>query len=362
MFAPSGDLTLSQGATGKFVRIHLPGSNRIFSGTVFVNRAKPEAKQVDQMVCYAVEAAASSATSPEFVISEDPMDPIFYSSCYVRERNIEWVTPVVAPPPPPEPKFGFGAQCLACSSFDENRQPTTSTMIPPVWTMNKHCITCAGDVIINGTANVACPTTTTTTTKTSSTTTTRTTYTGTTTGTTTTTVTTFTTTTVTTTTVSTTTTNYTVGRQSGTGGDKKGGKAVGIFFAVLICLGAVGVIIVCRRELKSALMNVPFIAARYTSFTNMPETVVNAAYEFGESTPDDTMPAVTPAHYEEPPTVEVPHVGIAPATTMQVMEESASVGGSSGHQTPKSGQHTPTDNRQTIMLPEMLESEDTFAI
>jgi len=150
---------------------------------VLVNRHKPEPKTDNQLVCYAVEARASDATKPEFVISTDPEDPIFYSSCYVRERNIEWVAPVVPPPPPPLPQSHFSNMCLDCASFETNRQPSNSMMVPPVWTVSKHCTSCDGNVktdLIEDNNNAKdveddCPTTSTTATTTSTTT-----YTGTT--------------------------------------------------------------------------------------------------------------------------------------------------------------------------------------
>lgn len=89
------------GAQGKYVRIHLPGANRIFSGAAYVNRAEPPALTPNQLACYGVIARAQTSTVPEYVISHDPADPIFYSSCLVRERNMEWEAPNTPPPPLP---------------------------------------------------------------------------------------------------------------------------------------------------------------------------------------------------------------------------------------------------------------------
>lgn len=100
------------GAQGKYVRIHLPGANRIFSGAAYVNRAEPPALTPNQLACYGVIARAQTSTVPEYVISHDPADPIFYSSCLVRERNMEWEAPNTPPPPPPPPRSDFGMECL----------------------------------------------------------------------------------------------------------------------------------------------------------------------------------------------------------------------------------------------------------
>ena len=84
---------------GKYVRVWLPGKDRIFEANVFVNRDQPvspqklaganSSKEDDTVVCYGVEAQVhTDSSTPEYIISEDPEDPIFYSTCYVRERSV----------------------------------------------------------------------------------------------------------------------------------------------------------------------------------------------------------------------------------------------------------------------------------
>lgn len=87
----------------------------------------------------------SDPSTPEFVISEDPMNPIFYSTCYVRERAVTFL-----PPPKGDAliknsftgaqnesstflealddrsrvhQWKFNGQCLKCASYDRNRRP-----------------------------------------------------------------------------------------------------------------------------------------------------------------------------------------------------------------------------------------------
>jgi hypothetical protein len=170
------------GARGKFVRIHLPGANRIFSGAAYVNTVEPPAFNPNQLACYGVRPRAQTSTVPEFLISHDPADPIFYSSCLVRERNMEWVAPNTPPPPPPPPRSDFGMKCLDCNNYKENRALVNTvnyTMIaPPVWIFSEHCLACseedadgADDAVADTSLKfenekTQCPTTTSTTTTT----------------------------------------------------------------------------------------------------------------------------------------------------------------------------------------------------
>ena len=155
------------GAQGKYVRIHLPGTNRIFAGAAYVNTVEPPAYTPNQLACYGVIPRAQTSTVPEYVISHDPADPIFYSSCYVRERNMEWVPPNTPPPPPPPPTSEFGTGCLDCSSYEENRALANhvnfTRMAPPVWVFSEQCRACSSDTaaLTFEEEETQCPTTTT---------------------------------------------------------------------------------------------------------------------------------------------------------------------------------------------------------
>ena len=147
------------GAQGKYVRVHLPGANRIFSGTVYVNRVEPPDANPNQLACYGVVARMQTSTAPEYVTSVDPADPIFYSSCYVRERNMEWVTPQTPPPPPPPASSDFGTQCLDCTKYEENlalsnNNANTTKMPPPIWAFSEHCRTCSSGKDDAGTGSI----------------------------------------------------------------------------------------------------------------------------------------------------------------------------------------------------------------
>jgi hypothetical protein len=126
------------------VRIHLPGSGRIFAATVSANRATVTPDDVDQMVCYAVRARIATNTVPEYVISTDPHDPVFYSTCYVRDRKISWLPPQVASAEPTA-HFAFNNNtCLTCSSFFGNHDASgvPNSVSVPTWVVANECINC----------------------------------------------------------------------------------------------------------------------------------------------------------------------------------------------------------------------------
>ena len=137
-----------KGAVGRYVRVHLPGTQRIFDAKVTVNVLKPVLPQ-DAFVCYAVEAREAQVLPKpvmEVTITDDPMDPAFYSTCYVREQDIQWrPTPKG---PPAKAKWQYNGQCLACSSFEQNQLPHNRTEMPAIpWVISDRCEDCDGQTL-----------------------------------------------------------------------------------------------------------------------------------------------------------------------------------------------------------------------
>lgn len=133
-----------RGAVGQYLRVHLPGGGRIFAAQVSVNRANVIPTQPNQMVCYAVHARIATQTTPEFITTSDPLDPIFYSTCYVRERKITWLpSPVAQAVPTPHWAFNNNT-CLTCDSFSRNQvepdRPNDYTV--PIWVFADECVDC----------------------------------------------------------------------------------------------------------------------------------------------------------------------------------------------------------------------------
>jgi len=133
------------GMSAKFVRIELPGTARIYDvSQVVIGRTRlaptQEERQGDflgvpgeeMLACYGVEARLQTDTTPEYVISEDMTDPIFYSTCYVRENKRTFVP--VEETEVPKARYNFHGSCVSCDSFKENKNKTRDELgMVPTW-------------------------------------------------------------------------------------------------------------------------------------------------------------------------------------------------------------------------------------
>ena len=82
------------GKVGRYVFVQLPGKDRILLANVTVGRYQPSAQHDwDQFMCYGVRAAAGTEAEPEYRTTDDPEDPMFYSTCLVREQDLAFLSP-----------------------------------------------------------------------------------------------------------------------------------------------------------------------------------------------------------------------------------------------------------------------------
>jgi len=93
----------------------------------------------NKYMCFSVMPADFTDTTDEYVVSKDPDDPVFYSTCYYRYRGnvfpgyTDSVDPTITPGP-----WRFGLHCLDCVSQATNEVPD----IVPVWKVVDKCINC----------------------------------------------------------------------------------------------------------------------------------------------------------------------------------------------------------------------------
>ena len=132
------------GKRGKYVHIELPGRQRILDfNAVNVNLDKPSPPSKDALVCYGVEARTQTNTAPEFIISEDPKDPKFYSTCFARERVIEWLPVKIQKQ---QVRWKFNGKCVSCESYAERlalESSNASSLKAINWHVSDVCIDCA---------------------------------------------------------------------------------------------------------------------------------------------------------------------------------------------------------------------------
>lgn len=134
------DVVSCDGKRGSYVYVTLPGANRILSPlSITVNRAEPDVP-AGTKVCYGVVPRPATSTAPEYIVTEDPEDPKFYSTCYVRELAIEWLG---EPPSPPPASWRFNGECLTCDSYNQTQQQASAEHFPsPHWVLSDKCIDC----------------------------------------------------------------------------------------------------------------------------------------------------------------------------------------------------------------------------
>lgn len=134
-----------KGKKGKYVSIQLDGNDRILTHgmKMQVSHNSPlddPAKYKDKMVCYGVAAVDQSPATPEIRISADPEDPVFYSTCLMREKELSFLAPEAGELKlPPEP-YVFEDKCLECENFKDNTNFTS--LVPHWWRFADKCHHC----------------------------------------------------------------------------------------------------------------------------------------------------------------------------------------------------------------------------
>ena len=90
-------------------------------------------------VCYPLQQRIKVPLLPQdsYQVTDDPEDPIFYSTCLFRIPPSALATPP-PPPPPREALYKFGTYCVEC---DEAVKSTWDHYIPR-WNLSPHCIDC----------------------------------------------------------------------------------------------------------------------------------------------------------------------------------------------------------------------------
>lgn len=125
---------------GEYLYVQLPGQ-RVWSPLDVQVNFVPRLSENDY-ICYGVEARTQTETSPEYVVTTDPEDPIFYSTCWVREKNITWLPPHKKVDVPSK-TWKFNGQCLDCSAFNNSLMSANSTTMDYVrWSVSGICEDC----------------------------------------------------------------------------------------------------------------------------------------------------------------------------------------------------------------------------
>lgn len=136
-----------KGVIGQYVYIKYPGNDRSISlRSVEVHKAMPDSDPADdEYVCYGVRPKLElPPTKPEYIVVQDPEDPKFYSTCYVREKNITWI----ALDKPSEIKpWSFNGQCIDCKNYQKNSKLSSDRLHTIRWKMSEECVDCWAETV-----------------------------------------------------------------------------------------------------------------------------------------------------------------------------------------------------------------------
>lgn len=152
-----------KGKTGNYLRVRMRGSNRFLAvRKITVHRSEPKAAALaasapegkKPMVCYGVEARIPATTTPEYLTTDDTKDPIFYSSCYLSSKVIQWL-PIDGPTETTRSRWAYNGDCLSCESYAVNKNGTFQQT--PQWYLSNTCQNCFGQLPVWGESDLTGP-------------------------------------------------------------------------------------------------------------------------------------------------------------------------------------------------------------
>merc|ERR1719384_584483 len=111
------------GATGRYLRVQLPGGSRILDVELLPHRSKPVPPVGDDgnpdenaMMCWGVKRPTSHDLPfpvTAYVTSRDPDDPVYFSTCYARDDAWVWLEPPVQEAVA-RLSWAVNGKCLSC--------------------------------------------------------------------------------------------------------------------------------------------------------------------------------------------------------------------------------------------------------
>ena len=134
---------------GRYVRVQLHGKRRILDVRIDVVGTEiavpPGTDRSDAKLCYGVMArSARSLPTPlmEYQVSNDPHDPVFYSTCYIREPKRLWQAHQWHESVKTVRDFRLETTCLRCDSYQASLDHVLNQTYVPHWTIDPTCTNC----------------------------------------------------------------------------------------------------------------------------------------------------------------------------------------------------------------------------
>ena len=73
------------------------------------------------MVCVPVQKRAATDTHESYGLTDDPEDPVFYSSCFARSQPRVFIGyDIEEDGPVPKGEWQYGGKCLSCDNYANN--------------------------------------------------------------------------------------------------------------------------------------------------------------------------------------------------------------------------------------------------
>jgi len=139
-----------KGATGKYIYVQLPGDTRILDLKLKAHRDKPvadfEGKKPteDTLVCHGLVGRQADTVEPEYVTTDDPLDPKFYSTCFVRTPVISWIG--LGSKPTKISRWKYDNECLSCGDYEKYERDDIPDKVAPNWHASDQCQNCDNPV------------------------------------------------------------------------------------------------------------------------------------------------------------------------------------------------------------------------
>lgn len=116
---------------------NIPFTNRNCVESELAKEASP-----DSLVCYGfAQPESDPEVGPSYTISDDPRDPVFYSTCYRKEvipRIVGYTVEAVSNSTKAE--WRFGDQCISCDDAKKNMRVAENAV--PFWKIASECKLC----------------------------------------------------------------------------------------------------------------------------------------------------------------------------------------------------------------------------
>eukprot|EP01129_Flabellula_baltica_P013277 TRINITY_DN6131_c0_g1_i1.p1 TRINITY_DN6131_c0_g1~~TRINITY_DN6131_c0_g1_i1.p1 ORF type:complete len:1020 (+),score=191.04 TRINITY_DN6131_c0_g1_i1:8-3067(+) len=93
----------------------------------------------DELICYDLSPRSRTQTEDVYILSDDPEDPVFYSTCYVMNNKKVFVGYETVESAPQSVEWRYGEYCISC---EDHTKISSSDYLAPFWKIADTCVNC----------------------------------------------------------------------------------------------------------------------------------------------------------------------------------------------------------------------------